>query len=97
MLCLRRQLVGEMRFAHSLLKPALSDQSVAFERDQMRAHRVVCQTEVVRQIVNSTPRPAEQTHYLPTRAVKKTLVQPCRFHITRSPTVPDYNSSLAEN
>src|SRR6266508_5535972 len=79
-----RALVCEMVLPMPSLDAALSDQTVALERRQMRPHGVIRHLEFFRQFIDGAGLAAQQAHNATARAIEETLAQFGLFHAPTS-------------
>ena len=75
-----RQNVSEVWFERPAPESALSHQPVALKCLKVREHRVVCEFELRRQLIDRTRRATEDRDDLPARAFEKAPIQLDRFH-----------------
>ena len=74
MLRLLGQLVREMWFARSALNTALLDKTVALQRKQVCSYGIVCQVEILGQLIDRFPGAPQQGNKAPSRTAEKSLV-----------------------
>src|ERR1044071_6378019 len=80
MVCLRCQLIREMRLAMTRLYSTLSHEAVSFQREQVSAHRIISQPEFFREFINSPRGTTQQADNTAARAFKKSFIQRGHLH-----------------
>ena len=84
MLSFIAQLVSEMRLTCPALNAALLDKTITFQRKQVGSHGVICQVEILGQLIDRFPGAPQQAYKSTSRTAEKSFVEISPLHLSRS-------------